>query len=835
MKRAFMMGLVILGSMMGKELWAETYVSGTLSANITWNLVGSPYIATDTVTVAQGVILTIEPGVTMRFATETSLICYGTLNAVGILNGTITFTSDQATHTAGHWNGIRLSGNGATGSKISYCDIEYAEQAVYLENVSNVEVTYNIIKENKGDNGSAGYSGKVGAGIYLLESNNNIISTNTVFNNTGGQGGQATWWGGSGAVGGVGCGIYLHSSPGNEITGNTIFGNRGGQGGIAGGGGGGDGSGGIGCGIYLYQSNNGIISGNIISQNTGGRGGTGAWASGGVGGIGYGIYLHSSTGNKILNNTILNNQGGQGGAGGRDSNGGTGGIGCGAYLHSSTGNEFSDNTILSNTGGQGGSGGGSWGGSGAPGQGYGIYSYSNSFPTIHYNNLFGNKKGDGTKGYGVCHDGSSGTISATYNWWGDASGPSGIGPGNGDMVSSYVDYNPWLTGTFTGPSIAVTPTSGLIGTSIIVKGFGFELNNIISLSFGTHQTITTTQSNSNGTFSCTFIVDAQPPCTKIVTVHTQEEEATAIFLLAPTSVITFLSPVSGPIGTLVTIAGQLCQGSITIGFGTNPNIASTSGDNYGFFSTIFIVDSQPPCTKVITASGSCCVGNVYATTIFFLAPSPQITLVSPISGLVGTIVTIAGQGFGPNTEITIDFGTNLSISVSISSLNGTFMATFIVDTQAPCTKTITALSDSCIGEVFATTLFKLIGIPGISLIKTGATETLTLSTITYTLAYQNTGQTLLSGLILTDTLPDGSTQTFTITTLPPGGSGTITLDYYVTESASKTITNQASIEGFSAVLRQPLLPLHPVQHISLASQAYLLSNLHHLQPHQGLF
>ncbi|HAW50262.1 TPA: hypothetical protein DCX16_04880 [bacterium] len=47
------------------------------------DLTNSPYIATDTVYVANGVILTIEPGVTIRFATETALICYGTLNTVG--------------------------------------------------------------------------------------------------------------------------------------------------------------------------------------------------------------------------------------------------------------------------------------------------------------------------------------------------------------------------------------------------------------------------------------------------------------------------------------------------------------------------------------------------------------------------------------------------------------------------------------------------------------------------------------------------------------------------------------------------------------------------------
>ena len=45
-------------------------------------------------------------------------------------------------------------------------------------------------------------------------------------------------------------------------------------------------------------------------------------------------------------------------------------------------------------------------------------------------------------GYGV--DGFGGT-DATWNWWGDPSGPGGAGPGTGDEVSEGVLYDPWLT------------------------------------------------------------------------------------------------------------------------------------------------------------------------------------------------------------------------------------------------------------------------------------------------------------------------------------------------------------------------------------------------------
>ena len=35
-------------------------------------------------------------------------------------------------------------------------------------------------------------------------------------------------------------------------------------------------------------------------------------------------------------------------------------------------------------------------------------------------------------------------VDLTLNWWGDASGPSGFGPGSGDWVSANVTFDPWL-------------------------------------------------------------------------------------------------------------------------------------------------------------------------------------------------------------------------------------------------------------------------------------------------------------------------------------------------------------------------------------------------------
>ena len=57
--------------------------------------------------------------------------------------------------------------------------------------------------------------------------------------------------------------------------------------------------------------------------------------------------------------------------------------------------------------------------------------------TVNFNNIADNSW------YGIWNEGGE-TLDATKNWWGDASGPSKVGPGDGDDISTKVLYSPWL-------------------------------------------------------------------------------------------------------------------------------------------------------------------------------------------------------------------------------------------------------------------------------------------------------------------------------------------------------------------------------------------------------
>src|ERR1035438_4422071 len=98
---------------------AQTNVSGGIYSNTTWTLNNSPYIVTDTVVVFPGVTLTIEAGVTVKFADGMYIeIRQANLIAIGTALDSITFTSNSSSPSPGIWGGTGNTGgvwlNGGT-------------------------------------------------------------------------------------------------------------------------------------------------------------------------------------------------------------------------------------------------------------------------------------------------------------------------------------------------------------------------------------------------------------------------------------------------------------------------------------------------------------------------------------------------------------------------------------------------------------------------------------------------------------------------------------------------------------------------------------------------
>jgi RHS repeat-associated protein len=107
--------VILLFSMVGAAR-AATPKSGTISANEIWDLAGSPYVLTGNVTVAAGVTLTIEEGVTVQGNAATRVLTVnGSLVAEGTSGQPITFTSTSDS-APGQWLGISFGSGAGTGT-----------------------------------------------------------------------------------------------------------------------------------------------------------------------------------------------------------------------------------------------------------------------------------------------------------------------------------------------------------------------------------------------------------------------------------------------------------------------------------------------------------------------------------------------------------------------------------------------------------------------------------------------------------------------------------------------------------------------------------------------
>lgn len=114
------------------SLSAQTSISGGTLATSTWNLAGSPYIVQGAIYIPGTNVLTIDPGVTVKFMPQTKITVEGQLIANGTVGAPIVFEANDTTgwsnqsNTNGGWNGIQMLayiGPGTDQSVFNYCTI----------------------------------------------------------------------------------------------------------------------------------------------------------------------------------------------------------------------------------------------------------------------------------------------------------------------------------------------------------------------------------------------------------------------------------------------------------------------------------------------------------------------------------------------------------------------------------------------------------------------------------------------------------------------------------------------------------------------------------------
>jgi YD repeat-containing protein len=233
-------------------------------------------------------------------------------------------------------------------------------------------------------------------------------------------------------------------------------------------------------------------------------------------------------------------------------------------------------------------------------------------------------------------------VTATVTSWGVTSiaftVPANVSSGNvvvtvGGIVSNGVPF------TVPGPAITnISPDAGKIGNSVTITGTAFGSSQGSSTVKFNGTTATPTSWTNT-----TIVVPVPTGATTgpvVVTVNNQASVG-ANFTVTSAPSISSLSPTSGTVNTMVTVAGSgfgSPQGSGTVSFGGTIATPFSWSDSS---ISVPVPSGATTGSVVVTAGGTPSNGSTFTVT-----PSPSITSLSATTGAAGTSITITGSNFG---------------------------------------------------------------------------------------------------------------------------------------------------------------------------------------------
>ncbi|MDC0911049.1 DUF5123 domain-containing protein, partial [Candidatus Marinimicrobia bacterium] len=167
-----------------------TIQAGLDAASSAVKVLEGEYVVSNNMLVPEGISLTLDPGVTLKFDADKVFQVKGKLIAEGTNGNKITFTSNEDIQTEGDWGGIVFEDESIdaivsdtfeyiSGSIIKSCIIEYAGPGIVI-NRSHPYIDNNLIQHNKDD---SVYENSGGIRLYFAIGDNLIIRRNIFRNN----------------------------------------------------------------------------------------------------------------------------------------------------------------------------------------------------------------------------------------------------------------------------------------------------------------------------------------------------------------------------------------------------------------------------------------------------------------------------------------------------------------------------------------------------------------------------------------------------------------------------------------------------------------------------
>ncbi|MBN2461542.1 MAG: right-handed parallel beta-helix repeat-containing protein [Candidatus Cloacimonetes bacterium] len=156
----FFLGLII------QSLISDTPHNSDITSDETWYPEGNPHIIPVTISVNNGVTLTIQAGCEIRLDSSKSLNVYGTLLANGAAGDSITFTRNSTSN----WSQLYFTSN--SHGTFSYCTIELGTYLIFCNNATSLSIDH--CRLSNGNNG------------MRVSTTNAVLSNSRFLNNTTG-------------------------------------------------------------------------------------------------------------------------------------------------------------------------------------------------------------------------------------------------------------------------------------------------------------------------------------------------------------------------------------------------------------------------------------------------------------------------------------------------------------------------------------------------------------------------------------------------------------------------------------------------------------------------